>query len=137
MILLLLLSLIQAKKFHTIQNNKMANQSGKIKQLQNEIYLVDQNFPYHKLVRPFRDFSKKGPVPIPKNWSVFHGNIELFLKSWNKHENISENLITGKIKMVMDKRKVLLIKDYLSVESPGIKLIDHSKEGLPIFQFKI
>ena len=136
MILLLLLSLIQAKKFHTIQNNKMENQSEKIKQLQNEIYLVDQNFPYHKLVRPFRDFSKKGPIPIPKNWSVFHGNIGLFLKSWNMEENISDNLVTGKIKMVMDKRKVLLIKDYLSIDTPGIKLIDHSREDLPIFQFE-
>ena len=102
--------------------------------MENKIYLVDQNFPFHSLIKPFCPFDIKGPIPVPKNWTLFHGNISEFFRSHKLDGHIIDNLINRKIELVMDKRNIKLIENYIQLTNPDFKFYKITDTPMPMYR---
>lgn len=133
-IAIIFLSIFQANKFIALHNIKTFNAKEKLTKLENKIYLVDQNFPFHSLIKPFCPFDIKGPIPVPKNWTLFHGNISEFFRSHNLDGHIIDNLINRKIELVMDNRNIKLIENYIQLTNPDFKFYKITDTPMPMYR---
>ena len=130
---IMFISIFQANKFIKIDHIKTFHASEKLSLLENKIYLADQNFPFHSLIKPFKTFNLNGPIPVPKNWTLFHGNIKAFFRSHQLKDQVIDNLLEGNITVIMDPRNISHIEKFIQYKNPNFAFQQISSTFMPIY----